>query len=113
MESFLHRLFNSIIRFKITREIKIKLLKYCTEKYWIMIYGDYYVKSKNIVVLIAVNSNTMKNKLESNQLLLKELKKIFEKNNYSKEDIKSIRFYFESQETVDLESKGDWHLHLQ
>jgi hypothetical protein len=90
-----------------------KIKENCKENFWIDVYGSYYINPKHIVLLIAVKTDKMKNVLLSDRKVNLDLKKILVKNNFPKEARKFVLFNFESQETVDRDSRGDWHLHLQ
>lgn len=113
MINFFNRIKMKFIVLSIKKEIKTRVLAICNEKFWIDIYGSYYINPKHIVILIAVKTDKMKNRLMSDESLNLDVKKILIKNNYPEEAREYALLYFESQETVDRESKGDWHLHLQ
>lgn len=103
----------SISIFNIKRAVKTKINKVCKENFWIDIYGSYYLCPNNLVLLIAVQTDSLKSDLILNQGLKKSIEDIFIKHQYPNNSIGKIQIYFESQETVNNESKGDWHLHLQ
>ena len=85
----------------------------CKEKFWINYYGAYYIDPNNLVFWICVNSDEMKFILKSNNDLLNKLKQLFYKHNYPLESINYVYIGFESQETVDRESNGDWYVHFK
>jgi hypothetical protein len=99
--------------FNIKRAVKSKIKGICIENFWIDIYGSYYINPNNLVLLIAVQTDTLKSNLILNQGLKKDIKDIFIKYQFPIDSIGEIQIYFESQETVNQESKGDWHIHLQ
>jgi len=113
MIDFIEKIKMKFIILKIKKGVKNRISTICEEKFWIDIYGSYYINPKHIVVLIAVETDKMKEKLSTDKCLDLDLKNLFVKNNYPEEARKFALFYFESQETVDRESRGNWHSHLQ
>jgi hypothetical protein len=87
--------------------------KHCTEKFFIEWYGAYQIDPKHLVFWICIQSDKMKHELESNIDLNKDLRNLLAKNEYPVEAQKFVYISFESQETVDRESNGDWHIHFQ
>lgn len=93
--------------------IKLIIKPFCEEKYWIYWYGAYDIDPKNLVIWICVKSDKVKSKLESTQELRNKLRVILIKHNYPKEAISFVYIGFESQETVDRESNGNWYHHFK
>lgn len=94
-------------------EMKKVVSGYCNENFWIEYYGAYEIHPKNLVYWICVNSDTMKLSLRNNAELVNKLKRILVKFDYPKEGISYVGIDFESQETVNRESNGDWYLHFK
>ena len=98
---------------KIINELKITITPYCNEKFWINWYGAYNINPKYLVVIVCVINDKLKLNLKSNYELLTKIKEIFYKNNYPEEAINKIHIEFESQETVNRESNGNWYIHFK
>lgn len=99
--------------FDIKDDIMRAISAVCEEKHSIYWYGSYDIDPKNLAFWICVNSDEMKNKLEQNKELKKQLKNLLIKYEYPQEAINDVFIGFESQETVDRESNGDWYLHFK
>ncbi len=97
----------------IVDDIKLIIRSLCEEKFWIDWYGAYNIDPKNLVIWICVESDKIKSKLESNPELVNKLRETIVKYNYPEQAIPFVHIGFESQETVDRESKGNWYLHFK
>lgn len=97
----------------IKEEMKKIISLHCNEDFSILHYGAYEINPKYLVFWICVETDKMKVKLKNNKNINKNLRELLLKNNYPKEAINDVYIGFESKETVDRESKGDWHLHFQ
>jgi len=97
----------------IQNDIKNIVTNYCDEKIWIMRYGAYDIDPKYLVIWVCVVSDCMKHKLQSNNELKKSIDLIFKKHGYPEQAMSKVKVGFESQETVDRESEGDWYLHFK
>jgi hypothetical protein len=97
----------------IVDDIKTIVKSICEEKFWIDWFGAYDIDPKYLVVWICVESDKTKLNLESNVELVNKLREILVKYNYPKEAIPFVHIGFESQETVDRDSNGDWHKHFK
>lgn len=85
----------------------------CNERFFIDWYGAYEIDPKYLVFWICVKSDKMKLSLKSNTALIKELRGLLIKHNYPEQARQFVSIDFESQETVDRESKGNWHQHFK
>lgn len=85
----------------------------CPEKFWIDWYGAYEIDPKNLVFWICVETDRTKSLLKSNLNLLGELRYLLTRYDYPQQARESVHIDFESQETVDRESGGDWFLHFK
>lgn len=97
----------------IQAEIKVSVKKHFIEKFSIIWYGAYYIDPKHLVFWILVQSDKDKDYLKSNELLKQDLSDAFVKHDYPIEARRFVSVDFESQETVDRESNGDWYLHFK
>jgi hypothetical protein len=98
---------------KIEEEIKEIVSRNCSEKFSVLHYGEYNINPKYLVFWICVQTDEMKMKLENNNELNAELREILVKVEYPSLAINDVQIGFESQETVDRESHGDWYLHFK
>jgi len=85
----------------------------CTERFFIDWYGAYDINPKHLVYWICVQSDKVKNKLIANVELMITLRALLEKHQYPAESQKFVHIGFESQETVNRESKGNWYYHFK
>ncbi|WP_313032209.1 hypothetical protein [Soonwooa sp.] len=97
----------------IKSDLKKIIAEYCTEKFSITYYGAYEINPNYLVFWICVKTDSMKNKLSQNEALREKLKNVLYTNDYPKNSIKSVIIDFESQETVDRESNGNWYFHFK
>lgn len=82
-------------------------------KFSILHYGAYDIDPKHLVFWICVDTDEIKEQLQNNNKLNQKLRNVLIKNEYPKEAISEVYIGFESQETVDRESNGDWYLHFK
>lgn len=99
--------------FAITNEMKSIIQKSCKEKLWINWYGAYDIDPKNLVFWICVESDELKSKLESNGELTNELKNLLVRHDYPEQARRFVHIGFESQESVNRESNGNWYHHFK
>ena len=85
----------------------------CSEKYWIDWYGAYEIDPKNLVFWVCVQTDKMKKALEEMPGLINDLRNLLKKHNYPLEAQASVHIGFESQETVDRVSGGNWYHHFK
>ena len=76
-------------------------------------YGAYDINPKHLVIWICLKSDKTKLDLSSNESLKSRFKDILKQHQYPAEAIDSVHIGFESQETVDRESKGNWYHHFK
>jgi hypothetical protein len=97
----------------IVDEIKFIVNPICKEKFGIECFGAYDVNPEYLVIWICVESDECKLKLESNTELHNRLRNTLVKHDYPYEAISSVHIGFESQETVNRESNGNWYEHFK
>ncbi len=97
----------------ITDEMKLVISEVYKRKFWIEWYGAFYINPRHFVFWICFETYDCKFKLNSNLELILRLKNLLYKYNYPKEAIDSVFIGFESQETVDRESGGNWFQHFK
>jgi hypothetical protein len=94
-------------------EMKLKVQSVCPERFWIWGFGAFDIDPKNLAYWICVKSDAMKKILQSDIHLQEDLRQILVTHNYPEEARSSVFINFESQETVDMESSGNWYHHLK
>lgn len=97
----------------IKKDFEVIVSKACSEKFSVLHYGEYKINPKHLVFWIAVATDNTKSKLIDNKVLNDELRNVLVQNHYPEEAIDDVYIGFESQETVDRESNGDWYLHFK
>jgi len=97
----------------IDNEIKQLIQKILDEKFNVLHYGAYDINPKFLVFWICVDTDATKEKLAKDDALNKQLKDILFNNDYPLEAISDVYIGFESQETVNRDSDGDWYLHFK
>jgi len=97
----------------IKEDIKKNITPLCNETFWIDQYGAYNIDPKYLVFWICVETDELKLKLKSNALLKNDLRNLLVKHNYPEQARSFVHIDFESQETVDRESGGNWYDHVK
>lgn len=81
------------------------------EKHWVTHYGANDIHPKHLVYWICVQSDKERDRLTSDKQLTKRLRDTLNVVNYPEEGREFVFIGFESQETVDRESNGNWWHH--
>ncbi|RKR85418.1 hypothetical protein BDD43_5689 [Mucilaginibacter gracilis] len=97
----------------IKADIENTVFSYCTEKFDITWYGAYDIDPKHLVYWICIKTDKVKHELESNLELNQLLRSLLEKHRYPLAAQPHVFISFESQETVDRESDGNWYHHFK
>ena len=84
-----------------------------TEKYEIIYYGANYVHPGFLAFWICVQSDRERDRLRSNRGLMNRLRQTFVDADYPEDGRDDVDIGFESQETVNRESGGDWYKHFK
>jgi hypothetical protein len=96
---------------QIEKAIEAKIAAVVKEKHWVTHYGANYIHPKHLVYWICVQSDVEKKRLESDKELYRSLRSLLDEYQYPVEGRDGVYIGFESQETVDRESGGDWWHH--
>lgn len=92
-----------IVQEKLNEKEKVKILK----------YGAYDIEPNYLVIWVTVESDKIKDQLERDGILKKQLRDVLVKVRYPEKSIDKVKIGFESEETVNRESNGDWYLHFK
>ncbi len=74
-------------------------------------YGANHIHPKYLVYWICVRTDAEKRRLQADSVLMTRLRKVLDDFRYPIEGRDSVHIGFESKETVDRESKGNWYYH--
>lgn len=81
------------------------------EELWVHYYGAYTIDPKCLVYWICLKTDNEKQRLQADEVLTRRLRDYLIQYDYPPEGRDSVHIGFESQETVDRESDGDWFQH--
>lgn len=99
----------------LTEEIKVAIkdlvMTVVQEDVWVTYYGANDVHPKHLVYWICVQSDAEKRRLQNDQALYTNLRQLLTTHNYPSSGREGVRIGFESQETVDRVSNGNWWHH--
>jgi hypothetical protein len=97
----------------IVHDIKAEVKAHCNQRFWINWYGAYEIDPKNLAIWVCVKTDKTKLKLTSNTELKTRINYLFIKYDYPIHERSGVQVDFESQETVDRESHGNWYQHFK
>jgi hypothetical protein len=95
----------------IEQELSSIVSEYVSEPFGITHYGANDIHPKHLVYWICVKTDGEKRKLQADKALRKKLRQVLVDFEYPAEGRKGVHIGFESQQTVDRESKGNWYHH--
>jgi hypothetical protein len=95
----------------IERAIIDEMSSHAKEKFWVTHYGANHIHPKHLVYWIVVGSDHEKRRLESDSALMTALRDLLVRYEYPIEGRAGVHIGFESQETVDRESGGNFYNH--
>jgi len=98
---------------QIKSDIEDLVKPYCDEEFRVDWYGAYNINPKHLVFWICIKSDALKDRLKNNDILHRDLRSLLDKNDYPSEAREHVKMGFESQETVDRESNGNWYHHFK
>ena len=96
---------------RIEKAIEKRVSKEIEEKHWVTHYGANDIHPKHLVYWICVQTDALKDRLDRDAALNKELRELLSEFNYPISGRNEVYIGFESQETVDRESSGNWWHH--
>jgi len=96
---------------KIARAIERCAKGAAQEPLWVTHYGAFDIHPRHLVYWICVKSDTERDRLASDQALMTSLRRTLVDCDYPLEGRSEVHIGFESQETVDRESDGNWWYH--
>jgi hypothetical protein len=96
---------------RIEEAIKETLLSRIQEKFWVTHYGANEIHPQHLVYWIVVQSDLEKERLQKDAVLMASLRELLDRHDYPAEGRAGVHIGFESQETVDRESAGNFYHH--
>ena len=96
---------------RIERALKEMMSHHTTEKFFVTHYGANDIHPRHLAYWIVVVSDREKHRLEHDAALLVALRGLLVTHNYPAEGREGVHIGFESQETVDRESNGNFWEH--
>ena len=81
------------------------------EPLWVTRYGAFYIHPRHLVYWICVKTDAERDRLASDPNLVASLHHTLVECDYPLEGRSDVHIGFESQETVDRESEGNWWYH--
>jgi hypothetical protein len=98
---------------RIEGEMRSLALAHAKEKSWVLRFGANHIHPRHLVFVVCVLTDAEKKRLESDFEFLRQLRALLDKHDYPIAARKDVVIDFESQETVDRESGGNWYYHLK
>jgi hypothetical protein len=83
------------------------------EPFTVIHYGANDIHPSHLVYWICVQSDAEKRRLEDDVGLMQELRGLLAQHDYPEEGRRGVHIGYESQETVDRESGGNWWHHFK
>jgi hypothetical protein len=95
----------------IERDLRDTVRAAARENVWVTHYGAFEIHPRHLVYWLCVKSDAEKQRLQAHRILMEQLREILVRYDYPPEGRDSVHIGFESQETVDRESDGNWWYH--
>lgn len=95
----------------IERDLTATARSVAREELGVTYYGAFDIHPRYLVYWICVKTDAEKQRLEADEGLMRKLRDVLVRYDYPPEGRESVLIGFESQETVDRESGGDWYQH--
>ena len=95
----------------VKHEITATVSAVTREEFWVTYYGAYNIHPRHLVFWICLRTDVEKQRLQADDVLKLNLRQHLIQYDYPLEGRESVHIGFESQETVDRESSGDWLAH--
>ena len=95
----------------VERAITEEVGRHAKEKFWVTHYGANDIHPRHLVYWIVVGSDHEKRRLEADSALMAVLRSLLVRHDYPIEGRNEVHIGFESQETVDRESGGNFYHH--
>jgi hypothetical protein len=96
---------------RIAQAINEELRPCAREKFWVTHYGANDIHPKYLVYWIVVMSDLEKRRLQTDSALMDRLRALLVQHGYPAEGREEVHIGFESHETVDRESSGNFYHH--
>ena len=81
------------------------------EEVWVTHYGAFDIHPRHLAYWLCVKTDAEKQRLIADETLMRKLREVLVAYAYPPEGRDSVHIGFESQETVDRESGGNWWHH--
>jgi hypothetical protein len=91
--------------------IHAEISRQTREKFWVTHYGANHIHPKHLVYWIVVQSDREKRRLEADAALMATLRSLLDQYEYPAEGRAGVHIGFESHETVNRESDGNFYHH--
>lgn len=95
----------------IKRAIAARVKSDATEPFEVRYYGAYDIHPRHLTYWVCVQGDAERDRLAADQALASDLRALLVSHRYPAEGLAGVSIGFESQETVDRESSGNWWSH--
>ena len=95
----------------IERDLTATVRAVAREELWVTHYGAFDIHPRHLVYWLCVKTDAEKHRLEADEMLMRQLREVLVRYDYPPEGREFVHIGFESQETVDRESGGNWWHH--
>ena len=95
----------------IEKDIEATVRAVAKEELWVARYGVFDIHPRHLVYWICVETDAEKQRLQADEPLMQRLRALLVRYDYPPEGREFVTIGFESKETVDRESGGNWWFH--